>query len=271
MTMKNKLILWMTALLCASNTVMALEPSNNLAGSVEMGSPAVSTATPDANGLAATLAHLYPNTHFTSVKPSPVGQLFEVTMGRTLAYVDMTGRHFFFGHLYDMQANRDLTADLIADLNRIDASSLPLHDAIVTVKGDGSRVVNILSDPGCHFCQQFEKTLDGMTNIRIQTWLVPLQPGSDALAQKIWCAADKSKAWRDWMLTHTEPSQPVARCDASALQRNVELTQRLQTAGTPTIISAGGRVHSGAMDSVEFAAWLAAEHPSDSGIDGELS
>jgi thiol:disulfide interchange protein DsbC len=263
--MKNKLIMWMTALLCASKPAIAVEPLNNPSASAVTESAAVSTATADASGLAATLARLYPNTHFTSVKPSPVGQLFEVTMGLTLAYVDPSGRHFFFGHLYDMQANRDLTADLIADLNRIDANSLPVQDAIVTVKGDGSRVVNLLSDPGCHFCQQFEKTLDGMTNLRVQTWLVPLQPGSDALAQKIWCAADKSKAWRDWMLTHTEPSQPVARCDASALQRNLELTQRLQTAGTPTIISAGGRVHSGAMDAGEFAAWLGAEHPSDSG------
>lgn len=263
--MKNNLTMWLAALQCVSNVANAAEPVNSPAVPAATQETPASAAISEADALAGTLAHLYPKTHFTSVKPSPVDHLFEVTMGRTLAYVDPTGRHFFFGHVYDMQANRDLTADLIADLNRVDTASLPVADAIVTIKGDGSRIVNVLSDPGCHFCQQFEKTLAGMTNVRIQTWLVPLQPGSDEWAQKIWCAPDKAKAWHDWMLSHAEPKQPAPKCDASALQRNVELMQRLQTAGTPTIISDGGRVHSGAMDADELATWLASEHPSATG------
>lgn len=226
----------------------------------------IATATtPEARQLAIKLAQLYPGTHFTSVKPAPVDSLFEVTLGHNLAYVEPSGRHFLFGHLYDMQANHDLTVDVVADLNRIDVGGLPIADAIVTTKGNGKQVVNVLSDPGCHFCQQLERTLDGMTDISVRTWLVPLQPGSDVLAKSIWCANDKVHAWHTWMLSHTE-SPPAARnCNAAAITRNLELAQRLQTVGTPTLISGSGRVHSGAMSREELAAWLAQEHPSASG------
>ncbi len=226
----------------------------------------VATATtPEARQLAVKLAQLYPGTHFTSVKPAPIDTLFEVTMGHNLAYVESSGRHFFFGHLYDMQTNRDLTADLVADLNRIDVSSLPIADAIVVTKGDGKQVVNVLSDPGCHYCQQLEKTLDDMTDITVRTWLIPLQPGSDVLAKSIWCAHDKTQAWHTWMLTRSELPPATKNCNSAAIQRNLELAQRLQTVGTPTLISSSGRVHSGAMSREELAAWLAQDRPSANG------
>jgi len=267
MTMKNKLMTWAMVLLCLCNTLNAAEVADDSAKSDAVYSASAPASVKEASDLAALLSSRYPNTHFSGVKPSPVAHLFEVTMGHSLAYVDSTGEHFVFGHIYDMARNKDLTADVVADLNKIDPSSLPVGDAIVTVKGDGSRIVNLFSDPVCHFCQQFEHTLDGMTNVRIQTWLVPLQPGSDELAKKIWCAADRNKAWRAWMLGRSEPQPTPSKCDTSALQRNLELAQRLQTAGTPTIISGSGRVHSGAMDSSELSVWLASDHsPADGSV-----
>jgi thiol:disulfide interchange protein DsbC len=255
--MKNKRTLMAGALLCWSLCSWAGAPSTE--------TEIATATTPEAKQLAIKLAQLYPGTHFTSVKPAPIAPLFEVTMGRNLAYVEPSGRHFFFGHLYDMQANRDLTADLAADLNRVDVGSLPITDAIVVTKGDGKRVVNVFSDPGCHYCQQLEKVFDGMTDIRIQTWLIPLQPGSDALAKSIWCASDKARAWRDWMLSRTESPPATVRCNSDAIQRNLELARRLQAVGTPTLISANGRVHSGAMSREELAAWLALDQPSANG------
>lgn len=255
--MKNKRTFLALPLLCYALSSWADMPSTDAA--------IAAATTPEAQQLAIKLAQLYPGTHFTSVKPAPVDTLFEVTMGRNLAYVEPSGRHFFFGHLYDMQTNRDLTADLAANLNRIDVGSLPIADAIVVTKGEGKRVVNVLSDPGCHYCQQLEKVLDDMTDIRIQTWLIPLQPGSDVLAKSIWCASDKAQSWHTWMLSRTESPPAAKNCNSAALQRNLDLAQRLQTVGTPTLISGSGRVHSGAMSREELAAWLAQDYPSANG------
>ena len=52
----------------------------------------------------------YPSTQFDAVRPSEIPGLFEVSMGRNVAYVEPKGRYFLFGHLYDLPANDDITA-----------------------------------------------------------------------------------------------------------------------------------------------------------------
>jgi thiol:disulfide interchange protein DsbC len=70
------------------------------------------TATaPTANSIAERLQSLYPATRFGAVNTTPWPGVFEVVMGANLAYVDETGQYFLFGHLYDMKAQRDLTAE----------------------------------------------------------------------------------------------------------------------------------------------------------------
>ena len=61
-------------------------------------------------GMLLALQKLYPTTSFKSVLRTDVPGIFEVTMGGNVAYVDQTGRYFFFGHLYDMTLRQDLTA-----------------------------------------------------------------------------------------------------------------------------------------------------------------
>src|SRR5262245_62965999 len=104
---------------------------------------------PTVTALEARLKMLYPNTEVTQVAPSALAGLWEVVLGRNVAYTDATGRYFLFGHLYDMSAQRDLTAERQESLQRIDFSSLPLEDAIKTVRGKGSRVMAVFSDPDC--------------------------------------------------------------------------------------------------------------------------
>ena len=73
------------------------------------------------------------------IRPTPWPGVFEVAMGANLAYVDASGQYFLFGHLYDMKAQRDLTAERKDTLARASTSTLPLADAIKDVRGRGSR------------------------------------------------------------------------------------------------------------------------------------
>jgi thiol:disulfide interchange protein DsbC len=45
----------------------------------------------------------YPATKITSVRESPAKGIYEVIMGRNVAYTDYAGRYMMFGHLYDMK------------------------------------------------------------------------------------------------------------------------------------------------------------------------
>jgi thiol:disulfide interchange protein DsbC len=114
----------------------------------------VSAATPASEAeMEARLKELYPSTRITAVRPSEVSGLYEVTMGRSVAFTDPTGRYFVFGHLFDMKEQKDLTAQRLSDINRIDFAQLPLQDAIKTVRGDGSRKLAVFSDPDCPLLQ----------------------------------------------------------------------------------------------------------------------
>lgn len=210
-----------------------------------------------ANALAKRLRELYPNTQFSTVSDSPVAGIFEVVMGRNIAYTDERGRYFLFGHLFDMPAQRDLTAEHKDELARIDFSQLPLKDAIKTVHGAGSRVVAVFSDPDCPYCRKLEPELAKVDDVTIYTFLMPLaelHPDARNKAISIWCGPDRVKAWSALMLRNQNPSS--ANCD-HPVDRNVALGERYQITGTPTLVSADGRVMPGAASAAQIEAWLA--------------
>ena len=203
------------------------------------------------------LKELYPGTQVTAVGESVLPGLFEVVMGRNIAYTDASGRYFLFGHLFDMTTQRDLTAERNDELQRIDFGALPLADAIKTVRGDGSRMLAVFSDPDCPYCKRLEPELAKLNNVTIYTFLMPLtqlHPNARAKAIAVWCAADRVQAWARLML-RGETIAP--RACAHPVDRNVTLGERLRINGTPTSIAADGRVLPGAASSTQIEAWLA--------------
>jgi thiol:disulfide interchange protein DsbC len=202
------------------------------------------------------LKTLYPGTQVTDVASSELSGLFEVVMGRNIAYTDATGRYFIFGHLYDMTAQRDLTAERRDQLQRIDFGTLPLHDAIKTVRGNGSRVLAVFSDPDCPYCKSLEPELAKLDDVTVYTFLMPLaqlHPQARTKAIAVWCAADPVSAWARLMLR----GEIDAKEDCQhPVDRNVALGERLQINGTPTSIAADGRVLAGAVNAAQIEAWL---------------
>lgn len=204
-----------------------------------------------------------PGTRVDSVTTSPIAGLYEVVMGRNVAYVDETGRYALFGHVWDMSERRDLTADRKAALERVEVASLPLELAITHVRGSGARVLYVFADPTCGYCRQLEQTLAGMTDITVHTFVVPiLGPEAKRIAAALACAAAPAAAWSAWMLKGQEPAAPSggqAACDAAALR--LAALERLATSmgvsGTPTMVAADGRKYAGAMPSDKLALWLA--------------
>lgn len=200
------------------------------------------------------LKEQYPATKITSVRESPVKGVYEVVMGRNVAYTDESGRYMLFGHLYDMQEQKDLTAQRLDEINRIDVSALPLGDAIKTVKGDGSRTLYVFSDPDCPFCQRLEReTMPKLDNVTIYTFLYPLEglhPDAKRKAETIWCAKDRAKAWGDFMTSGKLPGGSN-KCD-NPVDRNIRLGSSLGINGTPTIIMSDGAMVPGFVPASEL-------------------
>lgn len=211
----------------------------------------------DTATLASRLKTLYPSTRFGDVRETEWPGVFEVVMGANLAYVDDSGRYFLFGHLYDMSAQRDLSAERKDRLSLVDFSTLPLADALKEVRGNGSRVLAVFSDPDCPYCRKLEDELRSLTDVTIHTFLMPLSslhPEATRKAVSVWCARNRLGAWQALMLRDVTP--PVADCP-NPVSRNVALGERLGIHGTPTLISGDGRLLPGAASREEIELWLA--------------
>lgn len=214
-----------------------------LAGSAVAGDSLKETA------VLASLKQKYPQTQFKSIAETKLPGVYEVVMGKNVAYVEESGRYFLFGHLFDMQTQTDLTeGKVISDAApRVDFSSLPIKDAVTIVRGDGSRKVAVFSDPDCPYCKQLENNLADLTNVTIYLFLFPidqLHPEAKAKTVSVWCSKDRIATWDAMMRKNLKPAP--ANCD-NPVERNIALAESLGINGTPTVILADGTVIPGAI------------------------
>lgn len=191
-----------------------------------------------------------------SVSKTPVPGLFEVNIGGQVVYTDATGRYIINGEMVDSKTGINLTEERLADLNRIKWSDLPLARAIKWTKGDGSRQVAVFSDPNCGYCKRIEQTFQQMDNITVYTFLYPvLSPDSAVKAKQVWCATDRTKVWRDWMLSHVALTGNGS-CK-TPVDDNLALGQSLNITGTPAVFFMDGTRIPGAADAATLERKLA--------------
>ena len=174
-----------------------------------------------------------------AVRAAPVAGLYEVAIGKDVVYTDASARYLIQGEIIDLKSGANLTEQRISELNMIKWSDLPLADAIKVVRGDGSRQLAVFADPHCGYCKRLEKSLADLNNATIYTFLIPmLSAESHVRSKKIWCSADKAKAWTDWMVSAVAPTGKTD-C-ATPLDRNIALGKKIGVTGTPAIFFTDG-------------------------------
>jgi thiol:disulfide interchange protein DsbC len=204
----------------------------------------------------AVLKTRYPATRFDSVAASPIEGVFEVVMGRNVAYTDRSGRYFLFGHLYDMQTQVDVTAASKERAAKIDFDALPFGDALVNVRGNGTRKLVVFSDPDCPYCRKLEQSLTTLDDVTIYTFMYPIEglhPEADTRSISVWCSKNPSAAWADLMLRGVSPAETI--CD-NPIQRNIALAGSLGIRATPTLVFHDGRLLPGAVPAEQINARL---------------
>ena len=192
------------------------------------------------------------------ISKTPLPGIFEIRInGSDIYYTDLEGNYLIQGSLIDLKQKRNLTEERIEKLSAIDFNSLPLKNAFTQVRGNGKRKLVVFADPNCGYCKRFENDLSKIENVTIHHVLLPIL-GEDSLvkAKNIWCAKDKAKTWNDWMLSGIQP--PTLKCDAAAVDANVEFGKKNRITGTPTLFFADNSRIPGAIDAKQIEKLLSA-------------
>lgn len=174
--------------------------------------------------------------------------LYEVYADGNIFYTDEKVTAIMVGaQLIDARSMKNVTEERMRKLTAIKFSELPLERAIKQVRGDGKRVLATFEDPNCGYCKRLAKDLQKLDNVTVYTFLYPiLSEDSVRKSRQIWCSADRSRAWNDWMIDGKAPAGKED-CDVSAVAKNQEFGRKLNITGTPTIFFADGERVPGAV------------------------
>ncbi len=194
------------------------------------------------------------------IKPAPVPGLFEVVVGSELIYSDAKGKYLFQGNLIQVAGKKNLTEERLQAINKVDFKDLPLANAVVTKYGNGSRKMVVFADPNCSFCKKLEReTVPHLKDVTIYTLLIPiLSADSNVKSRNIWCAADRGKAWDEWMQREVPAPAAADSCDSKVIEANLDLARKLRVTGTPTMFFESGIRMPGALPLEEINKQLAA-------------
>lgn len=204
----------------------------------------------------------FPGTPITSVTPVPsIPGIYELVVGKNnVFYVNQNIDKLIVGHVVDLATQFDETQARKDALSVVSFAELPKAGAIKVVKGDGSRVFAVFSDPDCPFCKRLEQSVQSLTNYTMYLYPSPLLRGVSApgarpvVSQRIWCDSDKYRSWVDYVLAGKQPSSD-GNC-ANPMTENLNLVKELSISGTPTLIGLNGKSHSGFLDSAPLDQWL---------------
>ena len=201
-----------------------------------------SVANANEASLKKSLTPYFPNEKIEVLKRVPSLQLYEITIGDQIFYVDEKAKYFFSGHLFDLKNEKNLTEERLQEIRsarKVDIDSLPLEYAIQEIKGNGERKLVIFSDPNCGYCKRLEKELIHINNVTIYTFLYPILKGSKEISEAIWCSDDKLKSWNNFMLNGTTPTEKDCEAPINAL---LKTGKKYGFNSTPTIIFANGKI-----------------------------
>ena len=205
------------------------------------------------------LTQQFPNANIASVQKTPYSGLFEVYLDGQLIYVDAKAQYVFAGDVIDLKSRANLTQERLNRLQAIKWDTLPLNNALKTVKGKGERKLVVFSDVDCPYCRKFEAELAKVDNITVYTFLYPIEglhPKAVQTSKQIWCAPDRNKAWDEYISRGTVPNND-GKC-ANPVDATIALGNKLKVSGTPTLVFANGVRVPGMVPAAQLERLLAA-------------
>lgn len=159
-------------------------------------------------------------------------------------YLDFSKKFLFSGNIVELATMESVTENYIMKLNKIDASQIPLGDAVVIGNANAPHKVIIFDDPECPFCiklhAEVKKVIQSRPDIAFFVKMYPLaiHPKAKDKAKAIVC--ERSAQLLEDSFAGKE--LPPAKCESDQVEQNIKLAEKLGIGSTPTLVFLDGRV-----------------------------
>lgn len=204
------------------------------------------------------LAAKLPGIEAKDIRESPVPGLYEVMVGARIVYVSADGRFLLNGQMIDLENQANLTEGRISDVRADWAAGLDESRMVIFEPTSATRhTITVFTDIDCGFCRTMHEDIGGLLarGVRVRYLLYPRNgPGTESAkkADHVWCSADRNDA-----LTRAKAGKRVIApaCETPTVA-NFELGRTVPVTGTPTLVTDGGMLIPGYLETAKLVAEL---------------
>jgi thiol:disulfide interchange protein DsbC len=188
------------------------------------------------------LEGIIPDVEVTSIKPTPVENLYEVLIGPDVVYMTGDGRFVFKGDLLDLKKRRNLSEEKRSAARKGILTAQPANEIIEFAPKKTDYVVYVFTDVDCTYCRRLHRDVPVLNDngVAIRYLAYPRAGiGSQAfnVMQAVWCSDDRKQA----MTNAKNGKQVELKQCANPVEKQYLLGQELGVRGTPAIYLENGK------------------------------
>lgn len=243
----------MYKILAYAALIFLLIPADYSQGFATRGEDCTKCHTLNKGDAAALIKEALPDTKVLSIRVSPSKAMWELLVEmkdkKGIVYIDFPKKHIFSGTLLDIKSRKNLTQESYNQLNiiKVDASKIPLKDALELGNKNAKKRIIVFTDPDCPFCaklhSEIKKVVTERNDVLFLIKMYPLPIHKDAAEKAKAIVCEKSLA----LLENAFDKKPLPKpaCTSTAVDDNVKLAKKLGIGGTPAMVMPDGTVVSG--------------------------
>jgi len=200
------------------------------------------------------LNSLQPDVEISAITPTPVVNIYQVTIGADVVYMTSDGRYAFKGDLLDLEGRRNLSEEE-RSIARIDIlEKLPEKDLIEFAPEKTEHAIYVFTDVDCSYCRRLHRDVPELNKNGIAVRYLAFPRGgvnSPAFRKmvSVWCAKDRQQA-----LTDAKNGKSIKSTDcANPVSKQYQIGRDLGIRGTPAIYLENGTELPGYMPPKDLA------------------
>ena len=185
---------------------------------------------------------VFPSVEVTGIRPAPLDNMYEVTVGGEILYVSADGKYIMRGDIIDAAEKRNLTEEQ-RSLVRVNLlNGVPKKDVIEFPASKPEHTIFVFTDTSCGYCRRLHQDVPELNRrgVSVRYFAYPragLDSPTATQLQSVWCADDRNQALTDAKAGKTIEEK---QCD-NPVAAQFELGRQIGIRGTPAIYLENGK------------------------------